>query len=79
MIRKLAQGFAHIKNLKTQGVATPKGLKITYPHNENKTHDIENPLETLISSLAACEVATLRALTSKTPAVKFGSIIFSRI
>jgi hypothetical protein len=36
-------------------------------------------LETFISSLAACEVATLRGLTSKTPAVKLGSIAFTRI
>lgn len=40
MIRKLYQGFAHIKNLKTTAVAFPKGLKVTYPHQENRTHDI---------------------------------------
>ena len=47
MIRKityLAYNFAQIKNLKTTAVSLPKGLRITYPHVENKTHDIENPL-----------------------------------
>jgi len=34
----------HIKNLKTTAASLPKGLRITYPNVENKTHDIDNPL-----------------------------------
>lgn len=43
-IPNVAFGFAHIKNLLTKGVTLPKGLQVTYPHQNNKTHDIENPL-----------------------------------
>jgi uncharacterized OsmC-like protein len=77
-IPKIAFGFAHIKNLLTKGVTLPKGLQVTYPHQNNTTHVIENPLETLISCLAACEVSTIRAITSKGP-TKLGTITFTRI
>jgi len=81
MIRKITQiacGFSKIKHLKTTAVSFPKGLRITYPNIENKTHEIENPLETFISTLAACETAILRAVAGQAQ-VKLGNINFTRI
>jgi hypothetical protein len=40
MIRKITQGFAHIKNLKTSAISTEKGLKVTYPNLSNAVHEI---------------------------------------
>lgn len=81
MIRKIstaAYGVSQIKSLLTRGVSLPKGLQVTYPNLNNKTEDILNPLETLISSLAACEAASLKAVASRGSA-KLGRISFSRI
>lgn len=39
---------------------------------------IESPLEAVISALAACEIATLKALTMKTN-LKIGNIKIHRI
>ncbi len=36
-------------------------------------------METFISTLAACEVATLKGILAKKPNMKFGNISFSRI
>lgn len=38
MLRKLCQGFANIKNLKTTAEAYSKGTKVTYPHQGNSVH-----------------------------------------
>lgn len=78
-LTKVAYNFGgHIKNLKTTAVSTPTGLTVTYPHQNNRTHDIENPLETFISSLAACKTATLRGI-AKQKNIKLGNITWSRI
>lgn len=43
-MRKLIQKVGTIKSLKAQAISLDKGLKITYPNHENKTHEIDNAL-----------------------------------
>ena len=38
---KVAFNYApHIKHLETTATSIPNGLRVTYPHLNNKTHDI---------------------------------------
>ena len=69
--------FAKIKPLKATGITIEKGI-----HFKSQTGSrdivIENPLEVLISSLAACELSTLKAITAKSN-FKIHKVTFTRI
>lgn len=82
MIGKLTKNlynFAHtIKPLNTTAQSYPNGVKITYPHLKGQSHNIESPLETFISVIAACEASTLRAL-SRQKGYKLGTMTWSKI
>lgn len=76
---RLTYGFGHsYKSLLTTAKSTPTGLKVTYPHQKNAEMDIESPLETFISTLAACETAILRAY-GRRKGFKLGTINWTRI
>ena len=76
---KLSYGFGHtIKGLYTTAVTTPTGLKVTYPHQKDAVMVIESPLETFISTIAACETAILRA-QARRKGFKLGTITWTRI
>lgn len=74
----LSRPFSSIKHLNTTAVSIPTGIKVTYPNIQNKTHDIENALETFISSLAACETATLRGIAGMKK-LQLGQIKWTKI
>lgn len=50
---RFAKGFSKIKNLKATAVTTEKGIKFN-SQTENNSFEINNALETLLGSLAAC-------------------------
>ena len=54
-----------IKPLKTTAVSTDTGLTVTFPHLNSSTISLDSPIETFISSLAACETASLKAIAKK--------------
>jgi uncharacterized OsmC-like protein len=79
LLRMASKPFSEsIKHLKTTAVSIPTGLQVTYPNIQNKTHDVENALETFISSLAACETATLRGIAGMKK-IQLGQIKWTKI
>ncbi len=40
MLFNLAKRFSTVKPLKALAVSTPKGIRVTYPHQQDKSHDI---------------------------------------
>lgn len=67
-----------IKKFNVTGVSIPNGIRITYPNADNKVHDIDNPLETFIASLAAC-ITTMLRMFAKNKNFKLGQIAWTRI
>jgi hypothetical protein len=51
---------------------------VTYPLQNNKTENVESPLETLVSLVAACEISILRLL-SKKHGFKLGQINLTKV
>lgn len=43
-----------LKTLRTSVVSTATGCTVTYPFQNNKTENIESPLDTLVSLVGAC-------------------------
>lgn len=78
LIRRASYGFGNIKFLSTTAVTIPNGIRVIYPNQQNKTHEIENPLETFISSLAACEASVLRIVADK-KRIKLGEVRWTKI
>lgn len=78
LIKRASYTFANIKHLSTTAVSTPNGIRVTYANVQNKTHDIDNPLETFISCLAACETSVLRIVADKKK-IKLGEIKWTKI
>lgn len=77
-LAKTLSRFATIKPLNTIAESYPNGIKVTYPHLNNQSHNIESPLECFISVIAACELSTLKSL-SKKMGYKLGSMKWNRI
>lgn len=78
-LTKTLYRFAHtIKPLNTLAESYPNGIKITYPHLNNQSHNIESPLECFISVVAACECSTLKSLAKK-EGFKLGSMKWTKI
>ena len=73
----LLSSFAKIKPLKLQGNAEGNGVLFT-SGTSSHSFQVDNPLETLIGSLAACELATLKAV-SKNSNLKIKNVKFSKI
>ncbi len=69
--------FAKIKPLQLQGKIEGNGVHFT-SGTSSHTFQVDNPLETLISSLAACELATLRAI-SKNSNLNIKDVKFTKI
>jgi hypothetical protein len=67
-----------LKTLKTSVASTPTGCTVTYPLQNNKTENVESPLETLVSLVAACEISILRLL-SKKHGFKLGQINLTKV
>ena len=82
MIGNLAKNlykFGHtIKKLNTTAVSIPNALRVTYPNQNNHVMDIESPLETFISTIAACETAILRSYARK-KGFKIGTVTWNKI
>lgn len=68
-------GFAKIKPLRIQGQT--EGDVVHFSSKETKI-ETENPLETLIASLAACELGTLKAI-SRSSNLKINKVKFTKI
>lgn len=77
-LKRLSLTFSTLKHLQTTAVSIPTGIRVTYPNVQNKTHDIENALETFISSLAACKTATLRGIAGMKK-IQLGQINWTKI
>ena len=78
-IPRLFYSFAYpIKKLSTTAVSTDKGISVTFPGQDNQTVEIRSALEMIISSIAACETASLLAL-AKRKKVEVGKVHWTRI
>jgi len=76
---RLVQNYGHTyKSLQTTAETYNNGLRVIYPHQKNAITDIENPLETFISTIAACETSILKAY-SRRKNFKLGKIHWTRI
>ena len=75
--KAIRSSFSKIKPLKLQGKTEANGVHFT-SGTSSHTFQVDNPLETLISSLAACELATLRAI-SKNSNLKIKDVKFTKI
>ena len=54
-LARISSNFSkYVKTLKTSAASVERGLRVTFPSQNNANLDITSPLETLISSLAAC-------------------------
>ena len=67
-----------LRHLQTSAITIEKGLRVTFPNQGDTTIDITSALETYISSMAACESATLRIIAKK-QGFKLGTISWNRI
>lgn len=61
---KLIRYFSKVKPLKGTAVTTQKGIKFT-SQTDNSSYQILNPQEAFLGSLAACQVAAIKALTKE--------------
>jgi uncharacterized OsmC-like protein len=77
-ILKTTYVFSQFKGFKGPAGSFSAGLNVKYPHENDKTHHMEDPLGTYISTLSASQSQTLRNLASKGH-VKVGNISFSKI
>lgn len=59
---RFVRNFSKIKPLKCVAIATDKGVKLTSQTDTN-SYEITNALENMLGSLAACQVAAMKALT----------------
>jgi uncharacterized OsmC-like protein len=76
---RLVQNFGHsYKKLVTSAETHGTGLRVYYPHQNNAITDIESPLETFISTIAACETSILKAYARRKN-FKLGNIHWTRI
>lgn len=73
----LRNSFGHVKPLKIHGQTEGNGVHFISNITPNNIQ-IESPLETLIASLAACELATLKAV-SRNSKLKIGNVKFTRV
>lgn len=74
---KLAKHFAKMKPLKGVAVSTEKGIKFT-SQTDHSSFEITNAMETFLGTLAACEVAALKAI-NKDGKLKVDKIHFKRL
>lgn len=58
---KLAKHFAKLKPLKGVAVSTEKGIQFT-SQTDKSSFEVTNAMETFLASLAACEVAAIKAI-----------------
>jgi hypothetical protein len=75
--RSILSSFAKIKPLQLQGKTEGNGVHFTSATSSH-SFQVDNPLETLIASLAACELATLKAI-SRNSNLKIKNVKFLRI
>jgi len=73
----IRSSFGKVKPLKIHGQTEGDGVHFISSLTPNNIQ-IESPLETLIASLAACELGTLRAI-SKNSNLKIKSVKFTRV
>lgn len=73
----LRSSFGNVKPLKIHGQTEGNGIHFVSSITPNNIQ-IESPLETLIASLAACELSTLKAI-SRASKLKIGNVKFTRV